>query len=194
MEESSILVDISNPGRSFTPFLFVLNLSKDLTLAIVFDSFKSSPTSVNFRGACPAEPPSLFEFRRGDVGQGDTMDGEVIHISDLSFGDIVLTQTGYVLVDFYLASLPDCQRQGVVIEDIAPKYKDKIVMAKLDMDKNPGIVSRYKATSAPTLILFKDGEEIDRMTGFISEQELINYFDKLLKKAEAEKKRTKSKK
>lgn len=110
------------------------------------------------------------------------MEGDVIHVSDAIFSDKVLTAKGYVLVDFYLASLPDCQKQGVVIEDLAPKYKGKIIMAKLDTNKNPGITSRYRITSTPSLILFKDGEEVDRMIGFVSEGELKSYLDKLPKK------------
>lgn len=110
------------------------------------------------------------------------METEVVHLSDLSFSDIVLMNEGYVLVDFYLASLPECQRQGVVIEDLAPKYAGKVLMAKLDIDKNPAIASRYRITSLPTLVLFKDGEEIDRLMGFISEEELKGYLDKLFKK------------
>ena len=115
------------------------------------------------------------------------MDQEVVHLSDLSFGDIVVTQGGFVLVDFFLASMPDCQRQGVVIEDLASKYKDKIVMAKLDVDKNPGIASRYRVSTTPTLIVFQDGEEINRMTGFVSEGELKGYLDKLVGKTKKQK-------
>lgn len=112
---------------------------------------------------------------------------EVLHLSDLSFGDLILASEGFILVDFYLASLPDCQRQGVVIEDLAPKFKSKVTMAKLDVDKNPGITSRYRITSTPTLILFKDGEEIDRMAGFISEEELASYLnEKIRDKTEKE--------
>lgn len=109
------------------------------------------------------------------------MNREVVHLSDLSFGDIVLASHGYVLVDFYSAPLPDCQRQGVVIEDLAPKYKNRVLMAKLDIDKNPGITSRYRITSTPTIILFKDGEEIDRIVGFISEEELNLYLQAKIK-------------
>jgi len=123
--------------------------------------------------------PKIFD----NLNLGENMEErDVVHASDLSFSDIVLTYPDFVLVDFYLASLPDCQRQGVVIEDLASKYKGKVKMVKLDTDKNPGISSRYRVTSTPTLILFKDGEEIDRMIGFVSEGELRNYLDKILKK------------
>lgn len=116
---------------------------------------------------------------------------EVLHLSDLSFGDLVLASEGFILVDFYLASTPDCQREGVVIEDLAPKYQGKVILAKLDVDKNPGIASRYKVISVPTLILFKDGEEIDRMVGFVSEEELTSYLNKHLGLVDIEPKKTK---
>jgi len=106
---------------------------------------------------------------------------EVLHLSDLSFSEKVLTVSGYVLVDFYVASSPDCQRQGVVIEDIASKFAKKVLMTKLDVDKNPGITSRFRVTSTPTLILFKEGEEIDRIVGFVSEEELTSYLNKVVK-------------
>jgi len=104
-----------------------------------------------------------------------------LHLSDLSFGSVVLASNGWILVDFYSAPVPDCQRQGVVIEDIAPKYQKRILMAKLDIDKNPGIASRYRVTSVPTLILFKDGEEVDRISGFMPEEELNSYLDQKIK-------------
>lgn len=105
----------------------------------------------------------------------------VVHVSDLSFGDLVLTHEGFVLIDFYNAASPDCQRQGVVIEDLSLKYRGRVKMAKLDVDKNSGITSRYKVTFFPTLILFKDGQEIDRVSGFLSEEELVSYLNNHLK-------------
>ena len=102
---------------------------------------------------------------------------EVIHLSDYSFGDLVLASEGIILIDFYTAISPDCQRQGVIIDDLAPRFRNRVQMAKMDIDKNAGISSRYKVTSTPTLILFKDGEEQDRTVGFISEEELISYLD-----------------
>jgi len=104
-----------------------------------------------------------------------------LHLSDLSFGSVVLASKGWVLVDFYSAPISDCQRQGVVIEDLAPRYQKKVLIAKLDIDKSPGITSRYRVTSVPTLILFKDGEEVDRISGFVSEEELSSYLDQKIK-------------
>jgi len=110
-----------------------------------------------------------------------TRHGFVVHLSDLSFADEVLAFEGFVLVDFYLASNPDCQREGVVIEEIAQKYYQRVKIAKLDMEKNPAITARYRISSVPTLILFKDGEEIDRVMGFVSEEELSRYLEEKIK-------------
>ena len=105
---------------------------------------------------------------------------DVKHLSDFSFGDLVLGSKGYNLVNFYTASSTDCQKLGVIVEDAAFKFKKKIVVSKLDVEKNPAITARYKVTTTPTLILFKDGEEIDRITGFVSEQNLKAYLEKKL--------------
>jgi len=102
---------------------------------------------------------------------------EAIHLSDLCFDD-VLSSNIWVLVDFYAAELLDCQKQGVVIEDLAQRYQGRVVMAKLDVDKNPGITSRYRVTKTPTLILFKEGKEVARFLGYVPERELKLFLDK----------------
>ena len=106
---------------------------------------------------------------------------DVKHLSDFSFGDIVLASTGFFLVNFYHASSPDCQKLGVIIEDISSKFRKKIIMAKMDIEKNPAITARYKVTQTPTLILFKDGEEIDRISGLVTEDRLKIYLDQKIK-------------
>lgn len=105
----------------------------------------------------------------------------IIHLSDLSFRDEVLAKDDLILVLFYAAYSLGCQKLGVILSDLAPKYEGKIKIAKLDIDKNPGITSRYRVTSTPTLILFKNGEEQDRIVGEIGEEELINYIEKATK-------------
>lgn len=106
---------------------------------------------------------------------------DVRHLSDFSFGDLILGSKGFHLVNFYTASSPDCQKLGVAIEDMAPKFKKKVVIAKLDVEKNPAIAARYKVTSTPTLILFRDGEEIDRISGFVTESNLLVYLEQKIK-------------
>ena len=106
---------------------------------------------------------------------------DVKHLSDFSFGDLILGTKGFRLVNFYTASSPDCQKLGAVIQDMAPKFRKKIVVAKLDVEKNPAITARYKVTSTPTLILFKDGEEMDRINGFVTEENLTVYLEQKLK-------------
>lgn len=110
------------------------------------------------------------------------VEANVLHLSDLSFGDLVLGSKGYVLVDFYVAASPECQKLGVIIDELSFKYRNKISMAKFDVEKNSGISSRYRVTMIPTLILFKNGEEIDRTTGFISEEKLVSYLNEKLKR------------
>jgi thioredoxin 1 len=105
----------------------------------------------------------------------------VKYLSDFSFGDLILGAKGWHLVNFYTASSPECQKLGVIIQDLAGRFRKKVVMAKLDVEKNPAITARYKVTITPTLILFKDGQEVDRITGFVNEENLSTYLNQKIK-------------
>jgi len=76
-----------------------------------------------------------------------------------------ITAKGLVLVDFWAAWCGPCKMMGPVINGVAEEAGDQATIAKLNVDHNQDLAQRYKVRSIPTLILFKDGKEINRYVG-----------------------------
>ena len=96
----------------------------------------------------------------------DASDGEPIHVTDETFEELVLGAELPVMVDFWAPWCGPCRMIAPVVEELARTYDGRAVMAKINTDENAYTPSRYGIMGIPTLILFKDGEEVDRVVGF----------------------------
>jgi len=86
--------------------------------------------------------------------------------TDANFEEKVLKSDKPVLVDFWATWCGPCQMAGPVIDELATDYKDKFVIGKLDVDENQATAAKYQVMSIPTVILFKNGQEVMRKSGF----------------------------
>ena len=102
------------------------------------------------------------------------------HISDAEFQASVLDSSTPVLVDFYAEWCGPCKMAAPVLDKLADELSGKISIVKMDVDENSESPSKFGVMSIPTVILFKDGKEIDRKVGFGGEQG----YREMLKKAE----------
>ena len=102
-----------------------------------------------------------------------------VNITDSDFEEKVLKSAIPVLVDFWAPWCGPCKMAEPILEELSESYKEKVVIAKLDVDQNQTNPSKYTVLSIPTTILFKGGQEIGRQTGFSGK----NAFEDLLKKA-----------
>ena len=93
------------------------------------------------------------------------MAGSTVTVTDASFSDDVLTSSKPVLVDFWATWCGPCKMVAPVLEEIATEHADKLTIAKVDVDANPGISRDYQIMSIPTLILFKDGKPVKQIVG-----------------------------
>lgn len=88
------------------------------------------------------------------------------HFSDADFEEKVIKSKLPVLIDFYADWCGPCRMVAPIIEELAKNNHDKIVVGKLDVDANQETAGKYGVMSIPTVIMFKDGKEVDRKVGF----------------------------
>ena len=101
-------------------------------------------------------------------------------INDSSFKSEVADAQMPVLVDFWAPWCGPCRMVAPVLEELAKEYEGKVKVVKLNIDENQGTATEYGVRSIPTLILFKDGKECEKMIGVQSKENLKQMVDKVL--------------
>lgn len=92
------------------------------------------------------------------------MSSEPFHVSDSNFEQTIKSNK-LVLVDFWANWCGPCRALAPTIADIAKEYSGKVLIGKLDVDENPVTAEKFQVFSIPTMIVFKDGVEVDRLVG-----------------------------
>ena len=100
------------------------------------------------------------------------MSEHITEVTEATFGQEVKQQPGFVLVDFWASWCGPCAMVVPALETMAEKFQGKIKIAKVNIDDNHKIASDLGIMSIPTLVLFKDGNEIERIVGALGESEL----------------------
>lgn len=98
------------------------------------------------------------------------MSEELKYLDDETFDEAIAT--GVTLVDFYADWCGPCRMVAPIIEELAVELKGQVTIAKLDIDTSQNTTSVRQVTSVPTLILFKDGQEVDRVVGVRDKESL----------------------
>jgi thioredoxin 1 len=103
----------------------------------------------------------------------------VQNIGDNDF-DQVLGGGKPVFVDFWAPWCGPCRIVGPIVEELAPNYEGKAVIAKLNVDDNPMVAQRFGVTSIPTMMMFKNGKLVDRIVGAAPKNALQQFIDRNL--------------
>lgn len=91
-----------------------------------------------------------------------------IQITDANFESQVLHSASPFLLDFWAPWCGPCRAIGPVVEELAAEYEGKLAVGKMNVDENPVTPGKFGIRAIPTIILFKDGEVIEQITGAVS--------------------------
>ncbi|MDX2275865.1 MAG: thioredoxin TrxA [Hyphomonadaceae bacterium] len=100
-----------------------------------------------------------------------------IKITDDSFEADVLKSGRPVLVDFWAEWCGPCKMIGPALEEIAGEMGDRVAIAKINIDENPGVPSRYGVRGIPTLMVFKDGKVAATKVGAMPKSKIVEWLN-----------------
>ncbi len=97
----------------------------------------------------------------------------VIELTDANFDSEVLSATDPVLVDFWAPWCGPCRMIAPLIDEIADEKSGVVKVGKINVDDNPQIAAKFRIQAIPTILIFKNGEKKDQITGLTSKADLI---------------------
>ncbi len=92
------------------------------------------------------------------------MSSEPFHVTDANFEETIKNNK-VVLIDFWAGWCGPCRALAPTISELAREQAGKVLVGKLDVDENPATAERFQVFSIPTMVIFKDGKEADRLVG-----------------------------
>jgi thioredoxin 1 len=114
----------------------------------------------------------------------DTTQKGALHLNQGNF-DSTIKGAGEkpVLVDFFAEWCGPCKMAAPIIEELAGEYDGKAVIAKVDVDAENALAAAHGVMSIPTVVVFVNGEEVERRVGFAGKQGYVSMIDGAMKKA-----------
>jgi len=85
---------------------------------------------------------------------------------------------GPVVLDFYQASCPPCHVLEPRLERVAAKHRGRVPVFRVDIDRDMAVAERFKVMSIPTVLILRDGREVERLDGLINEPDLAAAFER----------------
>jgi thioredoxin 1 len=104
---------------------------------------------------------------------------EPVHVTDTSF-DKTIKENQLAIIDFWASWCGPCRALAPNIQELADEYAGKVFVGKLDVDENPSTAERFQVFSIPTVLIMKDGKEVDRIVGCVPKDYIVNTLKKYL--------------
>lgn len=105
------------------------------------------------------------------------MSKNIVHTSDATFDQDILKADKPVLLDFWAEWCGPCKMIAPVLDEIAAEYKERLTIAKINIDENPQTPPKFGIRGIPTLILFKNGIVEAQKVGAVSKSQLAAFLD-----------------
>jgi len=102
---------------------------------------------------------------------------KILHVTEGNWSTLLASEQP-VLVDFWAEWCPPCHRLAPVFEKLAARYGDEIRFAKVNIDEFPQLANQLGIRSIPTLVLFREGKEVERLVGVRSYEVLAGLLDR----------------
>lgn len=104
----------------------------------------------------------------------------VVNANENNFQEEVLDAAKPVLVDFWAPWCGYCTRLAPVMDELAAEMSDQIKIAKVNVDESRSLAQRYGVMSLPTMVVFKNGEQVEKLTGYMPKANIAAKVEKLL--------------
>ncbi len=105
---------------------------------------------------------------------------KVLNVTTDNFDEEVMNSEQPVLVDFWAPWCGPCRMVGPVVEELAEQYFGRVKVGKLNVDEQQELAGRYKVMSIPTIMLFKDGDVVEKVVGARTREEFEKMIDKFI--------------
>ncbi len=102
----------------------------------------------------------------------------VIEIKDDNFEQEVINSSNPVVVDFWATWCGPCRKLSPVIDEISQNYEGKVKFVKVNVEENVETAKKYSISGLPSLLVFKEGEAVERMTGLMPKSTIISNIEK----------------
>jgi thioredoxin 1 len=136
----------------------------------------SADYRVSHANLLPSRPRNRSRNFNPETNPQTVMGHKAIEITDANFDEIINGDKP-VLVDFWAEWCGPCRMVGPVVEELAGEYEGKVVVGKVDVDANPQTSMKFGIRSIPTLLVFKNGQIVDKQVGAVPKHVLAQKLE-----------------